>query len=100
MDALPAVRQGGGSHAPSKADLQKAHSPTHELPSPVTSAKPAGNGPPSGKQPSGSGRQTAGASAGSSSGGSKAQPTAATPSAAELAKAASESRVSQGAAAR
>ena len=95
LDAL--LHQGGGSHAPSKADLQKAHSPTHELPSPVSGASPAATGPASGKQPSGSGRQAA-AAVGSS--GAKAQPTAATPSAAELAKAASESRVSQGAAAR
>ena len=89
------MHQGGGSHAPSKAALQKAHSPTHELPSPVTAASPANNGP-SGKQPQGAGRQGAAAGPGEA----KAQPTASTPSAAELAKAAAKSRVSQGAAAR
>jgi hypothetical protein len=95
--------QGGGSHAPSKADLQKAHSPSHELPSSSSAAgspsAAAANGGASGKQPPGAGRQ--GAARGGAGGSEpEVQPTASTPSAAELAKAAAESRVSQGAAGR
>ena len=96
-----APAQGSGSHAPSKADLQKAHSPTHELPlssTAATATSSAAASGTSGKQPPGAGRQ--GGAAGGGGGEPKAQPTAATPSAAELAKAAAESRVSQGAAAR